>query len=101
MRLIPSLLAAAVLALVAAAPASATNAVVLVSGFTTSTPFSTSAPSCAGQEGSTWSVNVAPALKAAGQTVFTAPEGEGAKAPAPCAGQGQAVPPASATIDTG
>src|SRR5215213_2957538 len=100
MRLLP-FLAAAVLGLAAAAPASAADAVVLVSGFTTSTPFSTSAAACAGQEGSTWSPNVAPALKGAGLLVFTAPEGEGAKAPAPCVGAGQPAPPASATIDTG
>jgi triacylglycerol lipase len=84
-----------------AAPASASNAVVLVSGFTTSTPFTTSAPSCTGKEGSTWGINVAPALKAAGVTVFTAPEADGKNAPAPCVGSGQAAPPSSATIDTG
>ena len=102
MRVLTSLFVAAVL-LAAAAPTSAeaANAVVLVSGFTTSTPFSTSAPACAGKEGSTWSPSVAPALKVAGQLVFTAPEAEGAKAPAPCVGSGQAAPPASATIDTG
>jgi hypothetical protein len=42
--------------------------VVLVSGFTTSTPFSTPDPSCAGNEGDTWSISVAPALKAAGDS---------------------------------
>jgi len=101
MRVLPTFFVAAVLSLATAGAAQATNAVVLVSGFTTSTPFSTSDPSCKGKEGDTWSVNVAPALKQANLTVFTAPEGEGAKAPAPCVGPGQKAPPASATIDTG
>jgi hypothetical protein len=92
----------------AAAPAaSASSAVVLVSGFTTSTPFSTSDPSCAGKEGDTWSTSVAPVLKGAGFTVFTAPEGPNTNgsvpgtAPTPCLGPGQAAPPAADTINTG
>jgi triacylglycerol lipase len=81
---------------------------VLVSGFTTATPFSTSDPSCAGKEGDTWSASVAPALKAAGYTVFTAPEGDdnanpsnpGPPPPA-CLGTGQIAPPGAMTINTG
>jgi triacylglycerol lipase len=103
MRALSRFFVAAVLCLAwLAAPAHATDAVVLVSGFTTSTPFSTSAAGCAGKEGSTWSPNVAPTLKKTGLTVFTAPEGEAAKAPTPCVGAGQAAPdPSTTTIDTG
>jgi hypothetical protein len=44
------------------------SAVVLVSGFDTATPFTTSAPTCAGKEGATWSAPTGPAaaLKQAG-----------------------------------
>ena len=51
------------------------DAVVLVSGFTTTTPFTTPDPSCNGKEGLTWNVPTGPAaaLKAAGNKVFTAP----------------------------
>src|SRR3954470_20540170 len=101
MRIAPFLVASVVSLGPLAAPAPVDHPVVLVSGFTTSTPFSTSDPSCAGKEGSTWSPNVAPAFKKAGRLVFTAPEGDQAKAPAPCVGSGQAAPPANATIDTG
>ncbi len=86
-----------------AASAQASPAVVLVSGFDTTTPFSTSAPSCAGQEGETWSppTGVAAALKQAGHTVFTAPTLQSETSPpAPCLGPGQVAPPAAATIDT-
>jgi triacylglycerol lipase len=89
--------------LVLAGSAQASPAVVLVSGFDTTTPFSTSAPSCAGQEGETWSppTGVAAALKQAGYTVFTAPTLQSETTPpAPCLGQGQVAPPAAATIDT-
>ena len=80
---------------------------VLVSGFTTSTPFSTPDPSCAGNEGDTWSLSVAPALKAAGYPVFTAPEGPSSdgnapgNAPSPCVGPGQQAPPPDVTVNTG
>ena len=91
----------------AAAPAaSASSAVVLVSGFTTSTPFTTSDAGCNGKEGDTWSRSVAPVLKGAGFTVFTAPQGPNADGnapgnpPAPCVGAGQATPPAGITINT-
>ena len=80
---------------------------VLVSGFTTSTPFSTPAANCAGMEGDTWSLSVAPALKAAGYQVFTAPEGPNSdgsapgNAPSPCVGPGQQAPPPDVTVNTG
>ena len=67
----------------------------LVSGFTTSTPFSTPDPSCAGKEGDTWDVSVAPALKAAGYPVFTAPEGPSSDGNAPGNAPSPCVAPAS------
>lgn len=71
--------AVAVAALALAASASAApsypEAVVLVSGFDTQTPFTTPDPSCNGKEGEAWDppTGVAAALKAAGRKVFTAP----------------------------
>jgi triacylglycerol lipase len=92
-------LVAAVASTLAAAPAaSAADVVVLVSGFTSSNPFTTSAPECEGTEGEAWTT-VAPTLKAAGLTVFTAPGGPGATPPAPCSGGGP-LPPVDAFIDT-
>jgi hypothetical protein len=85
-------------ALVAAPAASAVDAVVLVSCFTSSNPLTTSAPECAGMEGEAWTT-VAPTLKAAGLTVFTAPEGPGGTPPAPCSGGG-ALLPSDTFIDT-
>jgi triacylglycerol lipase len=99
----------ALLALAAPAPAGAGaatpaphSAVVLISGFTSTSPFSTSAPACSGREGPTWSAPTGPAtaLKQAGSIVFTAPVGFHGKTAAPCLGPGQAAPPASATIDS-
>lgn len=81
--------------------AHATPAVVLVSGFDTTTPFSTSAPNCAGKEGPTWSpsTGVAAALKQAGYAAFTAPVLQSdTPAPPPCLGPGQSAPPPTATI---
>jgi triacylglycerol lipase len=66
------------LLLAAAAPATAAdypNAVVLVSGVESDTPFSTPDPSCAGQEGPAWAPTIAPALRTGGVAVFTAPAG--------------------------
>jgi hypothetical protein len=101
--------AAALVAIAALAAPAATrgapppgSAVVLVSGFNTTTPFTSSDPSCAGREGATWSAPTGPAaaLKRAGYTVFTAPAARAGGSPgAPCAGGGPA-PPASATIDS-
>ena len=86
----------------AAGQAEAGTAVVLVSGFTSTTPFTTSAPACAGQEGGTWDAptGAAAALKQAGYTVFTAPVAADGKTAPPCVGAGQPAPPASATIDS-
>ena len=58
-------------------------------------------------EGDTWSISVAPALKAAGYQVFTAPEGPNSdgsapgNAPSPCVGPGQQAPPPDVTVNTG
>lgn len=76
------------------------EAVILVSGFTSTSPFTTTVPECAGQEGGTFSPTVAPTLKAAGLQVFTAPESPRGAPPANCTGPGQPTPPADATIDT-
>ena len=98
-RVAVCVLVAAVASALAAAPAaSAADAVVLVSGFTSANPFTTSAPECAGMEGEAWAT-IAPTLKAAGLTVFTAPEGPGAAPPAPCSG-GRPLPPSDAFLDT-
>ncbi|MDR9371160.1 alpha/beta hydrolase [Conexibacter sp. JD483] len=93
--------AAAVPSLSVAAPA-AGSAVVFVSGFTTTTPFTSSAPQCAGQEGPTWDAPTgAPALlRAAGYAVFTAPVGNHGRTTAPCVAPAQPVPPSTATIDS-
>lgn len=78
------------------------SAVVFVSGFTTTTPFTSSAPQCAGQEGPTWGAPTgAPAqLRAAGYAVFTAPVGNHGRGAAPCVAPGQPTPPSTATIDS-
>lgn len=91
--------AAPSLAVAAPAPGSA---VVFVSGFTTTTPFTSSAPQCAGQEGPTWGAPTgAPEqLRAAGYAVFTAPVGNHGAVAAPCSAPGQPVPPSTATIDS-
>jgi pimeloyl-ACP methyl ester carboxylesterase len=75
---------------IAAAPAtarsSANRAVLLVSGVESTSPFSTPAASCAGKEGPAWGIHdgVAPALKAAGFSVYTAPVRDGPlKSPPP------------------
>jgi hypothetical protein len=71
-----------------ATPASSTFAVVLVSGFNTSTPFSTPACPTSGR-GSTWdqATGPAPAIAAEGFGVFTAPVANGGDAPpASCLG---------------
>lgn len=82
------------------AAAAAAPAVVFVSGLSSVTSFTNATPECAGKEGDTWNSPDGPpaAVRAAGRQVFTAPAGEGAKAPAPC---GTPAPPASVTIDSG
>ena len=71
------------------------DAVVLVSGFDTQTPFTTPDPSCDGQEGPEWNppTGIAAALKAAGEEVFTAPvkQASGNGLP-PCNPDGPAPP---------
>lgn len=101
-RLLAAALSILGLALAPAA-AKATTAVVLVSGFDTSSPFTTSAEECAGREGPTWGDPSGPAaaLRAAGLAVFTAPVANTGAAPPPaCLAAGQPAPPASATIDS-
>src|SRR4051812_20923509 len=88
---------AALLALPVAASAQSTpDAVVLVSGFTSSTPFTSSAPSCATATDAF--ATIGPALRAAGYAVSTAPAALGGAAalPAPCTSPGEAVPPSQA-----
>lgn len=94
-----SCLAGALLALLlaAAAPAMAAdypNAVVLVSGVESDTPFSTPDPSCAGQEGPAWAPMVAPTLRAGQVAVFTAPAGPGGLLQLSCTAGGPDVTPA-------
>lgn len=103
--LIAASLAAAALAHGASAQAATyPDAVVLVSGFTTTTPFTTPDPSCNGKEGGTWNVPTGPAaaLKAVGNKVFTAPVRHLNDPLAPnCTGAGEPVPPATTYIDSG
>ncbi len=78
------------------------DAVVLVSGFDTQTPFTTPDPACSGKEGEAWDppTGVAAALKTAGRKVFTAPVRQGGEAGlAPCNPDGPA-PPRSDYIDS-
>ena len=76
------------------ARAQPSEAVVLVSGLNSPTPFSAPTPACAGKEGDTWGF-VAPRLKAQGFTVYTAPARKGSTGIAPCGGN----PPDSAYVD--
>lgn len=107
-RAVLSLVAlAAFAALVPAGQATAAppypEAVLLVSGFETESPFSTPAPDCAGQEGSEWNPpgfpagstpeGIAPVLKQAGNEVFTAPVTKSTTPlPQSCAGPGEPLP---------
>ncbi len=79
------------------------EAVLLVSGFETESPFSTPATDCRGQEGSEWNPpgfpagstpeGIAPVLKDAGFKVFTAPVTKSTKPlPPTCVGPGEPVP---------
>lgn len=98
-RTLSAVALAATCALALAASAGAATqypeAVVLVSGFDTQTPFTTPDPSCDGKEGEAWSpaTGVAATLKAAGRKVFTAPvrqsESGGLE---PCSPDGPAPP---------
>jgi hypothetical protein len=70
------------------------EAVVLVSGVESLTPFTTPSPACAGQEGNAWSPEVAPTLRAAGLAVFTAPVAPNGESNPSCTGGGPEVTPA-------
>jgi triacylglycerol lipase len=86
--------AALLLTLALSAPASAAsypNAIVLVSGVESLTPFTTPDPSCDGQEGNAWSPMVAPTLKAAQLAVFTAPVAPNEKSNPSCTAGGPDV----------
>ncbi|OAI40603.1 hypothetical protein AYO39_00130 [Actinobacteria bacterium SCGC AG-212-D09] len=69
--------------------APARPAVVLVSGLSSASPFSTPARSCVGKQGPAWALKngIPPALERAGYRVFTAPVRKNASTPppAPCA----------------
>jgi triacylglycerol lipase len=94
---------AVVFALAMPATALASSAVVLVSGFNTTTPFTVPLASCATQAGPTWGAATGPAasLRAAGEQVFTAPIANGGGSPGPpCTAPGGAVPPAADVIDS-
>ena len=91
-----------------ALPASASaatypEAVLLVSGFDTASPYTTPDPSCNGKEGPEWSLpdGIATTLKGAGLNVFTAPVQQ-AKEPLPpqCAGPGELLPPSTTVINS-
>ena len=100
------LLLAAVAALMPSPAAAATtypDAVLLVSGYNSSSAFTTPDPSCEGQEGDTWSNPDGPAaaLRAAGKAVFTAPVQHGSDPLlAPCAPGGTPTPGAGTAIDS-
>jgi triacylglycerol lipase len=105
-RALPAL-ALALCALVFASPAHAASgpdAVVLVSGFTTTTPFTTPAAQCRGTapRGTTWSYDAAQ-LAAEGYRVYTAPVNYGAGPVTPRKPQFSGCPtqlPASMTINS-
>jgi len=86
----------------AAAAPSYPEAVVLVSGFDTETPFTTPDPACNGKEGEAWDAptGIAGRLKAAGKQVFTAPihQSDSNGLP-PCNPEGPA-PPLSDYVDS-
>lgn len=77
------------------------EAVLLVSGFETETPFTSPDPFCDGKEGSEWNPpgGIASALKAAGNDVFTAPVGRDDKPlPPSCTGPGEPLPTAAMQV---
>lgn len=100
---IAAIAAAAVVAAPAEAAPSYPDAVVLVSGYNSSTAFTTPDPSCEGKEGDTWShpTGPAPALRAAGENVFTAPVRHGSDPIVPpCAPGGTPVPAPATYINS-
>jgi triacylglycerol lipase len=79
------------------------EAVLLMSGFDTASPFSTPDPSCNGKEGPEWNPagGIAQALKPAGLDVFTAPVRQTAEPLLPpCTGPGETAPPDTAVINS-
>ena len=79
------------------------DAVVLVSGYDSSSAFTTPDPSCQGQEGATWSDPPGPAaaLRAAGLKVFSAPVQRGTEPVLlPCTPGDTPSPPLSAYINS-
>lgn len=85
------------------APPYGTTAVVLVSGFDTTSPFTTADPACATQRGPTWSQPGGPAevLTGAGLAVFTAPVAAQGTTAGTCTGSANGpLPPPTATIDS-
>jgi triacylglycerol lipase len=86
-----------------AAAATYPDAVLLVSGFNTATPFTTPDPTCDGKEGPEWDPvgGIAKTLKPAGLDVFTAPVRQtGEPLLPPCFGAGELVPPDTAVINS-
>lgn len=79
------------------------EAVLLVSGFDTASPYSSPDPSCDGKEGPEWSLpgGIGTTLKSAGMNVFTAPIQQ-AQEPLlpPCAGTGELLPPTTTVINS-
>lgn len=111
-----SMLVAAIVLTPSAAQAAPSypEAVLLVSGFETDSPYTTPAKLCDGKEGSEWNpqkpkadppVGIAYALKQAGHEVFTAPVIKGGGTapitpPTACAGHGETLPNQSTVIDS-
>lgn len=102
-----ALTVSAILAPAASAQGGATpsypSAVVLVSGYNSSSAFTSPDPACAGKEGDTWSNPNGPAaaLRAAGMNVFTAPVKHGTDpALSPCTSAGAPVPAETTYIDS-
>ena len=104
---LPALVTAAVLVPgTAQASPSYPEAVLLVSGFETESPYTSASSACAGKEGSEWNppvpqgaeqVGIAHALRLAGYNVFTAPVSKGGTTapitpPMVCTGTGEPVP---------
>jgi triacylglycerol lipase len=96
------------LGVVLSAPAGASaatypEAVLLVSGFDTASPYTTPDPSCDGKEGPEWDPagGIARTLKPAGLKVFTAPVRQtGGSLLPPCAGAGELLPADDTVINS-
>jgi len=105
-RAAAALAAAALAALGFAASATAApsypEAVVLVSGFDTKTPFTTPDSACNGKEGEAWDAptGVAAALKAAGKQVFTAPVHQSGEMGLPACNPEGPAPPLGDYVDS-